>query len=76
MATSNSAHIPEENKLRILLESIADGLSAKYGDEFYAIKSLLTKINCPMDLTKKRTAFWQKTNPEKRRLFLESTGSA
>ena len=47
MATSNSAHIPEENKLRILLKSIADGLSAKYGDEFRAIKISFDKNKLP-----------------------------
>ena len=47
MAILNEEHIPEENKLRILLEKIVADLNAKYGDEFRAITISFDKNKLP-----------------------------
>ena len=47
MVISNGANIPEENKLRSLLEKIAADLNAKYGDEFRAITISFDKNKLP-----------------------------
>ncbi|MBI4117005.1 hypothetical protein HY449_04655 [Candidatus Pacearchaeota archaeon] len=47
MAISNGTHIPEENKLRILLERIAADLSSKYGENFQVRTSSFDKQGLP-----------------------------